>query len=81
MKILWITGEGDFSAMEFEEAIGEEKAIAMIGNKIDEDVELSEGIYGRIIEFGEIDKKFISFIRNKVQDYDSAKQQNFYEID
>lgn len=43
-------------------------------------VEFEDGCYFRALEFGEIDPKFIKFIRD-TQDYDQTKHTNFFIID
>ena len=33
------------------------------------------------LNFEDVDKEFVKFVRNEVQDYDSIKHENFYIID
>ena len=79
MKILYVYGGEDYAAVTFEDEIGIVKAKKIIGDKKLE-VEFADGIYGRIIEFNDVDLEFIKFIRNEIQDYDQSKHANFYII-
>ena len=76
MKILLISGD-DYAANTFENEMGVEEAKKLIeqGEKVE-----SDEFSGEVFEFGEVDEKFIDFIRNEIQDYDMSKHQNFYII-
>ena len=82
MKILYITGDGDFTAKVVEKEYGIDKAIELCelinGSYILENDEIYAEL--KIYEFGEVDPKFIDFIVDKFIDYDSSKCTNFYII-
>lgn len=82
LKVLLVSGDG-FAALNIEQEIGIEKAAKMT---IENGGELE--IYGdhyyallRILEFGEVDPKFIDFVINEIQDYTKAKDKTFYVIE
>jgi hypothetical protein len=82
MKILFVTGD-EYSAMQINDEIGIAKAYEMTkenGGKltIDDDETYAEL---SIIEFGEVDPKFVEFINDKMIDYDSSKHTDFFVID
>jgi putative salt-induced outer membrane protein YdiY len=89
MKVLYVSGDGDFSALDFEnkgydkidklrelwdEANRSESKQVAIG--IEEDYY----IYGQSYEFGEVDDKWIDFIQDKFMDYDDLKHHNYYIV-
>ena len=78
MKLLYVHGDGDYNAMMFEQNLGVEKAKEMIkeGKKIEDDEFIVD-----VLEFGDVDKKFIEFIIDHFLDYDSSKCSNFYIIE
>lgn len=76
IRVLLVSGE-DYSALSFEQANPGVLVSDIIDNiekyESDEDEwELS------VHEFGEIDPKFVKFIKNNIQDYDMSKDKNFY---
>ena len=84
VRVLFISGDGDFAAMSVEQDYGIDKAIQLCEENggsytIDDD---EKRVYAdlKIIEFGEVDPKFIDFIEDKFIDYDFAKNTNFYVI-
>lgn len=73
-RVLLVSGE-DYSALSFEQANPGVLVSDIIDNieKYESDEwELS------VQEFGEIDPKFVKFIKNNIQDYDMSKDTNFY---
>jgi hypothetical protein len=81
MRVLLVKGDDDYGALKFEDEMGVEKAKELIaeGKEIKSE---DEGVfYGEVFEFGEVDPKFVEFIRNKIEDYDTTKHVNFYELD
>jgi len=89
MKVLYVSGDGDFSALDFEnkgfdnpqklqklwdEANRSESKQVTIG--IEEDYY----IRGKAYKFGEVDSKFIEFIQDKFMDYDESKSHNYYIV-
>lgn len=85
MKVLFVKGD-DYSALEFEESNYTVEEIAqLIESKDEEKLENIREEFGyiefQLFEFGEVDSKFIDFVRNKIQDYDISKAENFYEVE
>lgn len=85
MKILFINGESDsYTAMTIEDDIGIEnfvKEVELHGGKLKFD-DMDREIFGEaeIIEYENVDKDFIKFIRNNFIDYDEAKHRDFYVL-
>lgn len=82
MKILEVFGE-DYAALTFEQDLSKDttKYSKLCednnGNYIDED----NGIEFELHWFGEVDPKFIDWVRNSYQDYDDSKHHNFYVVE
>ena len=87
MKILHILADGDYDACSFEAEDKGQKVSDLIvkveaGEILtyksqDGDVEHFD-LDARVVEVGEIDKRFLDFVRDDVQDYDDSKHTNFY---
>jgi hypothetical protein len=81
MKIIYVHGDDDYGALNFEQSFGLERAkdeVAKGNNKFASD---NEGEwYAEVKEFGEVDAAFIDFIKSEIQDYDAAKHKNFYVL-
>jgi hypothetical protein len=77
MKILFVSGDDDFAAVTFENEVGLKKAKELLaeGKPIE-----GEGFIAKVLEFGEVDQKFIDFISDEIQDYDDSKHKNFYVL-
>lgn len=73
-RVLLVSGE-DYSALSFEKA----NSGTLVSDIIDniQDYESDEWELS-VHEFGEIDPKFVKFIKNNIQDYDMSKDTNFY---
>lgn len=78
MKILYIYGDDDYAALDFDKEIGIEKARELWEKG--QPLPLPEGVYYKVQDFGDVDPKFIDFIRDKIQDYEDSKHSNFYTI-
>lgn len=81
MKIVYVSGYNDFSALDMEES-GELTSLVL--KMLDEDItEIESEDQSRIeiIEVGEVDDRFIRFVRNNVCDYDLSKMSEFYLLD
>lgn len=78
MEIVYVNGQGDFSAMDMEDS-GELKQLVsqMVKDGITSTESEDESTVS-IIEVGEVDKRFINFVRNNIVDYDLAKMSEFY---
>lgn len=85
MKVLYVSGGDDYMALTFEQDHVKDgdyktwfdKTVENGGNMWIEDdyIELTAH------EFGEVDKKFIDFVRHEIQDYDDSKHSNFYVVE
>jgi len=79
---LYVRGE-DYSALEFERRFEEQKVYEDMVAKgetsriIDEDESYMKI---DIVEFGEVDSKFVSFMFCELCDYDHLKSSNIYEV-
>ena len=87
MKIIYISGQYDFSAIGMEES-GELKSLTkalvtanILTNGLVNEIESYDGSIVKLLEFGEIDKEFIKFVRDEIVDYDLAKQSDFYLLE
>lgn len=83
MKVILVGGD-DYSALTFEQS---EMSITEAYDKAVEkggEFELDDGdgfFKVNAFEFGEVDKEFVKFIKNNIEDYDMAKNQTFYVVD
>ena len=79
MKVLWISGE-DYAATDFEaNHIAAEVAAQLEvggGSKIFEGKDFY--FHAELLEFEDVDPKFVEFVHHTVQDYDTKKGSNFY---
>lgn len=85
MKILYITGAGedDFGAMSVEQEIGVKEAYQLAKENGGSYTYETDETYADISikEFGDVDPKFITFIRNEFIDYDNSKATDFHVIE
>lgn len=81
MRILFVYGNGDYSALDYERDIGQEKALKLIGGELNKEVEIGPDTRAKLIDVGEVSAEFIQFIRDEIQNYDQAKARNFYIIE
>jgi hypothetical protein len=80
MKLLYVTSGDDYAALRFQELYGG-RTVADILENIDDitvTMEEHEDIELEVIEVGDVDERFIKFIRDEIQDYDDSKHKNFY---
>nr|DAZ34461.1 MAG TPA: hypothetical protein [Caudoviricetes sp.] len=87
MKIIYVNGQCDFSAIDMEES-GELKSLTKalvtankLTNGLVNKIESSDESTVKLLEFGEVDKEFIKFVRDEIIDYDLAKQSDFYLLE
>lgn len=80
MKILYVTSGDDYAALRFQDLYGGRTITDIIENidDISAAVEEDEGIELTVIDVGEVDERFVRFIRDNIQDYDDSKHSNFY---
>jgi hypothetical protein len=88
-KFIYLTGEGDYSAVLFENS---EYSVKDIYNEMIEkgvtsltkefnDEEWTEEISFDLLEFGDVDPKFESFVLNEMCDYDALKASTIYRVE
>lgn len=87
MKIIYVNGQCDFSAIDMEES-GELKSLTKalvtankLTNGLVNKIESSDESTVKLLEFGEVDKEFIKFVRDEIVDYDLSKQSDFYLLE
>jgi hypothetical protein len=93
MKVLYVTGDSDYSALTFEQAgYDNNEKLQELWNKAnsnpDKELEVifpneddeQEVVYVTAYEFGESDSNFIEFLMDKFTDYDDLKCHNWYEV-
>ena len=78
MKLLYVSGDGDYDALEFEREFEGKLVSDIITLVFDDDVDYESDFDFELFEFEDIDPNFIQFVRNYIQDYDHAKAANFY---
>ena len=94
MKLLYVYGDNDYSAMIFcdDLRLDNKEDLKRLWNKAKEnggetvllDDENDEyEIYCRACEFGEVDPKFIEWIKNDIEllDYDESKARDFFIVE
>lgn len=87
MKIIYVSGQCDFSAIDMEES-GELKPLTkalvtanVLTNGLVNEIESSDKSTVKLLKFGEVDKEFIKFVRDEILDYSLSKQSNFYLLE
>lgn len=79
MKVIYVYYEnGDYGALEFERYFQGKSVDEIIERFFDNDEEYDGDFDMELYEFGEVDEKFIEFIRDEIHDYDDSKHRNFY---
>lgn len=76
-RVLFVSGDDDFSALSFEKAHGGTKVIDIMDN-LDKYASADEEWNLEVFEFESIDPKFAKFIKGSIQDYDDSKNKDFY---
>ena len=88
-KFIYVTGEGDYSAVLFENS---EYSVKDIYNEMIEkgvtsltkefkDEEWTEEVSFDLLEFGDVDPAFESFVLNEMCDYDALKASTIYRVE
>lgn len=84
MRILFINGSDDYHFLMFEQSkYSVDEIVKLCENSETKQISIDEDetfFDAELLEFGEVDKKFIDFIKSK-QDYDDAKHSNWIVID
>jgi len=83
MKFIYVTGPDDFGAVSFSEKYGNQLQDACDKLEKGETLLDDDGteFECEVIEFGDIDSEFISFVRNNLMDYDYSKNVDIFQID
>ena len=83
MKIIYITGDDDYSYVLWEELSKKKKKniIDKLNKTPGLRLEFDEACYAEIKEFKDVDPKFIEFIKHEIMDYDISKGTNFEVLD
>lgn len=81
MKIVYVSGESDFSAMDMEDSGELEKLVKEMVSEGLAITESEDGSEVKIIEVGEVDQRFIDFVIDNIADYDLSKQSKFYLLE
>lgn len=88
MKILYVSGGGDYTASAFEEEFNQVPVSKLLDEidsgdlKLESEMVLDGELYDvwfKVIDLPQTpSKEFLSFIRDEIQDYDQTKHSNFY---
>ena len=75
IKVIYVNGQCDFSAIDMEES-GELKSLTkalvtanILSNGVVNEIESSDESTVKLLEFGEVDKKFIKFVKTSGKFY------------
>lgn len=85
-KVLYVSSEGDYGAMIFADngyGVSVEVAYRLAmenGGRYEMETE-DDYLYFDAYEFGDIDPKFIRFLRNNIIDYDRSKAHDFFIVE
>ena len=84
MKILHIYGDDDYHFLAYEQCeLSQEEVIEKYESSPDKKCYFEfgeyESFYAQILEFKEVDPKFVEFVK-RMQDYDDTKHENFIVI-
>ncbi|PAV30310.1 hypothetical protein CIL05_07520 [Virgibacillus profundi] len=83
MEFLYVYGD-ECAAMDFKEHFDVSSIVKQLRASTDKRITLedsNENEYTfKLLEFGDVDPKFVNFVRNEMIDYDHAKQKDFFEI-
>lgn len=77
MKLIYVFG-GDYAAVEFEKYFKGKSISEIIQEYFVEDKEYDGDFEMEVIEFDDVDPKFIKFLKKEFLDYDLLKNTNFY---
>lgn len=80
MKILLIDGGNDYAASIFERKMTVKEAYERLSNGQELDPKNKE-FKGTILEFEDVDPKFVEFIKNNFQNFEDIEHENFYIIE
>jgi hypothetical protein len=82
MKVLKVYGDGDYGAVHFETAHGGKNVDDIIANPdaflpTDENDEYEQWSL-EVLEFGDVDSKFVAFVKGDMRSYEDSKHENFW---
>lgn len=78
MKMIYVYGDDDYAALDFERYFNGKSVKEIIERFFDNEEEYDGDFEMKLYEFGEIDPEFIKFVCSSIQDYDQSKHENFY---
>lgn len=78
MKMIYVTGDDDYAAIEFEKKFKGRLVSDIIQEYFVEDNEYEGDFEMEVYDFSEIDPKFLEFLRHEILDYDQLKHSNYY---
>lgn len=87
IRLLDVGSDSDYGASVFDEEFKVEDVVQgmepgdvkTLTIKAEKDIGYPDmEIYVELFEFGEVDDKFIEYIKDRIQDYDDSKHHNFY---
>lgn len=85
MKLLLISGDDDYGFLNYEQSSFTEKEVYEKCVKEGRDVEFTtedgDTFCAQLYEFGDVDHKFVNFIKAEIMDYDAAKNTDFVVIE
>lgn len=75
-RVLFVkSNDGDYGALMFEDEYSGTSVSTIMDNLSNYE---GEDWIIEVFEFGSIDRDFVKFIRDNIQDYDASKHENFY---
>jgi hypothetical protein len=79
MKLLYIHSGDDYAALTFEQQYGGRKVVDLLKDidGVKRSVEYKE-VEVDVIEVGDVDERFVKFLRDHILDYDQSKHNTFY---
>ena len=88
MKILWISGDDDYAVLDFENSPLYDqpysKLFELAWNSPEHTYSYDDGERRfdiEALEFGDVDDKFVSFVKDRIVDYDVSKNEDFFVVE
>ncbi len=88
MKILWISGDDDYAVIDFENSPLYDQPytqlfeLAWNSPKHTHSYDDGERRFDiEALEFGSVDSKFVDFVKDRLVDYDQAKNEDFFVVE
>jgi hypothetical protein len=83
MKILYVYGDDDYGAVNFEDSnYTVEDVVKMVEEEGQDEFETDDGdsFFAEVLNFKDVDPEFITWVKNTIQDYDDSKNKDFYIV-